>query len=35
LGRTADARKSYQQALAIAKQEPERRFLEKRLDELG
>jgi RNA polymerase sigma-70 factor, ECF subfamily len=35
LGRTADARESYQQALAIVKQEPERRFLEKRLRELG
>jgi RNA polymerase sigma-70 factor, ECF subfamily len=34
LGRTADARESYQQALAIVKQEPERRFLEKRLREL-
>jgi RNA polymerase sigma-70 factor, ECF subfamily len=35
LGKTADARASYQQALAIARQEPERRFLEKRLAELG
>jgi RNA polymerase sigma-70 factor, ECF subfamily len=35
LGKTSDARESYQRALAIAKQEPERRFLEKRLDELG
>ncbi|MEG4289146.1 RNA polymerase sigma factor [Microcoleus sp. C2C3] len=35
LGRTADARESYQKALAIVKQEPERRFLEKRLRELG
>jgi RNA polymerase sigma-70 factor, ECF subfamily len=35
LGRTADARAAYQQALAIVKQEPERRFLEKRLHELG
>ena len=34
LGRTADARESYQKALAIVKQEPERRFLEKRLREL-
>jgi RNA polymerase sigma-70 factor (ECF subfamily) len=33
LGRTADARESYQKALAIVKQEPERRFLEKRLRE--
>jgi RNA polymerase sigma-70 factor (ECF subfamily) len=31
LGRTADARQAYQQALFLAKQEPERRFLEKRL----
>lgn len=35
LGRTDEARVSYQQALAIARQEPERRFLEKRLQELG
>lgn len=35
LGRTADARESYQKALAIVKQEPERRFLEKRLRELA
>jgi RNA polymerase sigma-70 factor, ECF subfamily len=35
LGKTAEARASYQQALAIVKQEPERRFLEKRLHELG
>jgi RNA polymerase sigma-70 factor, ECF subfamily len=35
LGRTAEAKAAYQQALAIAKQEPERRFLEKRLHELG
>jgi RNA polymerase sigma-70 factor, ECF subfamily len=35
LGRTTEAIESYQRALAIAKQEPERRFLEKRLDELG
>ena len=35
LGRTADARESYQKALAIVKQEPERRFLEKRLRELS
>ena len=34
LGRTAAARDAYQQALALAKQEPERRFLEKRLREL-
>jgi RNA polymerase sigma-70 factor, ECF subfamily len=35
LGRTADARESYQRALALVKQEPERRFLERRLRELG
>jgi RNA polymerase sigma-70 factor, ECF subfamily len=35
LGKTDDARESYQRALAIAKQEPERRFLEKRLGELS
>jgi RNA polymerase sigma-70 factor (ECF subfamily) len=34
LGRTADARESYQKALALARQEPERRFLERRLQEL-
>ena len=34
LGRKAEARASYQRALALAKQEPERRFLEKRLKEL-
>jgi RNA polymerase sigma-70 factor (ECF subfamily) len=34
LGKKADARASYQRALALAKQEPERRFLEKRLGEL-
>jgi RNA polymerase sigma-70 factor, ECF subfamily len=35
LGRGAEAKDSYQRALAIAKQEPERRFLEKRLSELN
>ncbi len=35
LGRTADARESYQRALALARQEPERRFLEGRLRELA
>jgi RNA polymerase sigma-70 factor (ECF subfamily) len=35
LGRHDDARSSYQQALAQARQEPERRFLERRLAELG
>jgi RNA polymerase sigma-70 factor (ECF subfamily) len=34
LGRTADARTSYERALALARQEPERRFLQKRLAEL-
>jgi RNA polymerase sigma-70 factor (ECF subfamily) len=35
LGRTDDARHSYCRALELARQEPERRFLEKRLAELG
>ncbi len=35
LGRVDDARKSYRQALALAQQEPERRFLERRLRELA
>jgi RNA polymerase sigma-70 factor (ECF subfamily) len=35
LGRTADAAAAYRQALALARQEPERRFLERRLSELG
>jgi RNA polymerase sigma-70 factor (ECF subfamily) len=34
LGRTADARVSYERALALARQEPERRFFERRLAEL-
>jgi RNA polymerase sigma-70 factor (ECF subfamily) len=34
LGRTADARKAYRDALALTRQEPERRFLERRLAEL-
>jgi RNA polymerase sigma-70 factor (ECF subfamily) len=34
LGRTADARAAYQRALALTRQEPERRFLERRLGEL-
>lgn len=34
LGKTTDARASYQRAIALVKQEPERRFLEKRLREL-
>ncbi|HEV2898361.1 MAG TPA: RNA polymerase sigma factor [Pseudaminobacter sp.] len=35
LGRTADARASYLQALSLTRQEPERRFIERRLAELG
>ncbi len=35
LGRTAAARASYQRALELARQEPERRFLEQRLNELS
>ena len=35
LGRTAEARASYQRALALARQEPERRFLERRLAALS
>jgi len=34
LGRTAEARASYEQALSLARQEPVRRFLEQRLREL-
>ena len=34
LGKKAEARESYERALALTKQEPERRFLEKRLGEL-
>jgi len=34
LGKKAEARVSYERALALAKQEPERRFLENRLTEL-
>ena len=34
LGRTADARHSYERALALTKQEPEQRFLKRRLQEL-
>jgi RNA polymerase sigma-70 factor (ECF subfamily) len=34
LGRLDDARASYQRALSLAKQEPERRFLQKRVDGL-
>jgi RNA polymerase sigma-70 factor (ECF subfamily) len=35
LGRTADARAAYERALALTRQEPERRFLERRLRELA
>jgi RNA polymerase sigma-70 factor (ECF subfamily) len=34
LGRLDEARESYQRALALAKQEPEQRFLQRRLAEL-
>jgi RNA polymerase sigma-70 factor, ECF subfamily len=34
LGRTAEARAAYQQSLRLARQEPARRFLERRLEEL-
>ena len=35
LGRTGEAIAAYERALALARQEPERRFLERRLRELG
>ena len=35
LGRVDDARRAYSRALALARQEPERRFLERRLRELS
>ena len=35
LGRSAEARAAYQRALALTRQEPERRFLERRLRELA
>jgi RNA polymerase sigma-70 factor (ECF subfamily) len=35
IGRTAEARASYERALRLAQQEPERRFLQRRLAELG
>jgi RNA polymerase sigma-70 factor (ECF subfamily) len=35
LGRTTEARTSYERALRLARQEPERRFLERRLTELA
>jgi RNA polymerase sigma-70 factor (ECF subfamily) len=34
LGRTEEARTAYRRALALVRQEPERRFLERRLAEL-
>ncbi len=34
LGQTAEARTAYERALALTRQEPERRFLERRLEEL-
>jgi RNA polymerase sigma-70 factor, ECF subfamily len=34
LGKTAAARESYKKALALTRQEPERRFLERRIGEL-
>jgi RNA polymerase sigma-70 factor, ECF subfamily len=35
LGRTAEARAAYRRALDLTRQEPQRRFLERRLQELG
>jgi len=35
LGRTAEAIASYRKALALSRQEPERRFLQRRIDQLG
>jgi RNA polymerase sigma-70 factor, ECF subfamily len=35
LGRVADAKAAYERAIGLVRQEPERRFLEKRLAELG
>jgi RNA polymerase sigma-70 factor (ECF subfamily) len=35
LGRTADARAAYEKALALTRQEPERRFLQRRIAEIG
>jgi RNA polymerase sigma-70 factor (ECF subfamily) len=35
LGRTGEARSSYERALALAQQAPERRFLQRRLNEMG
>jgi len=35
LGRTQEARQAYERALALTRQEPERRFLERRLNTLS
>ena len=35
LGRGADARASYERALELARQEPERRFLQQRLKQIS
>ena len=35
LGRTAEARSSYEKALALTQQEPERQFLQERIRQLG
>ncbi|MBU2371986.1 MAG: RNA polymerase subunit sigma-24, partial [Gammaproteobacteria bacterium] len=35
LGRLDEAREAYRTALALAQLEPEKRFLQQRLDELG
>jgi RNA polymerase sigma-70 factor, ECF subfamily len=35
LGRTSEARASFERALALTRQEPERRFLERRIEELS
>jgi len=35
LGRTEEARAAYRRALELTLQQPERRFLERRLSELG
>jgi RNA polymerase sigma-70 factor (ECF subfamily) len=34
LGKKADARASYERAIGLSRQEPERRFLQRRLDEM-
>jgi predicted RNA polymerase sigma factor len=34
LGRTAEAREAYERALALTRQEPERRFIERRVQAL-